>query len=71
MATTWWLYVMSLQNILACPLMQLGDGDGERGEAEDGDEEDGEGTISPNLSNKGHTFMCNMVKYVKATLIGK
>ncbi len=37
------------------PLMQLGDGDGERGEAEEGDEEDGEGTISPNLSNKGHT----------------
>jgi hypothetical protein len=48
---------MSLQSILACPLMQLGDGDGERGEAEDGDEEDGEETISPNLSNKGHTFM--------------
>jgi hypothetical protein len=51
--------------------MQLGDGDGERGEAEDGDEEDGEGTISPNLSKKGHTFMWNMVKYVKSTLIGK
>ncbi len=43
MATTWWLYVKSLQNVLACPLMQLGDGDGERGEDEDGDEEDGEG----------------------------
>ncbi len=53
---------MSLQNILACPLMQLGDGDGERGEAEDGDEEDGEGTTSPNLSDKGHTFMRIMVK---------
>ncbi len=53
------------------PLMQLGDGDGERGEAEDGDEEDGEGTISPNLSNKGHTFMCNRIKYAKSTLIGK
>jgi hypothetical protein len=49
------------------PLMQLGDGDGGRGEAEDGDEEDGEGTISPNLSNKGHTFMCNRIKYVKST----
>ena len=35
--------VLSLQNVLACPLMQLGDGDGERGEDEDGDEEDGEG----------------------------
>jgi hypothetical protein len=49
------------------PLMQLGDGDGGRGEAEDGDEEDGEGTISPNLSNKGHTFMCNRIKYAKST----
>jgi hypothetical protein len=37
--------------------MQLGDGDGERGEDEEGDEEDGEGTLSPNLSNKGHIFM--------------
>ena len=53
------------------PLMQLGDGDGGRGEAEDGDEEDGEGTLSPNLSNKGHTFMCNRIKYAKSTLIGK
>jgi hypothetical protein len=52
------------------PLMQLGDGDGERGEAVDGDEEDGEGTTSPNLSNKGHTFMCNMIKYAKSTLFG-
>jgi len=34
------------------PLMQLGDGDGERGEAEEGEEEDGEGTRSPNLSIK-------------------
>jgi hypothetical protein len=32
--------------------MQLGDGDGERGEAEGGDEEDGEETRSPNLSFK-------------------
>ncbi len=32
--------------------MQLGDGDGERGEAEEGDEEDGEGTRSPNLPIK-------------------
>jgi hypothetical protein len=47
------------------PLMQLGDGDGGRGEAEDGDEEDGEGTLSPNLSNKGHTFMCNRIKLCK------
>jgi hypothetical protein len=45
--------------------MQLGDGDGGRGEAEDGDEEDGEGTLSPNLSNKGHTFMCNRIKLCK------
>jgi hypothetical protein len=44
--------VLSLQNVLACPLMQLGDGDGERGEAEGGDEEDGEETRSPNLSIK-------------------
>ncbi len=54
------LEVLSLQNVLACPLMQLGDGDGERGEAEEGEEEDGEGTRSPNLSNKGHTYMLNM-----------
>ena len=53
------------------PLMQLGDGDGGRGEAEDGDEEDGEGTQSPNLSNKGHTFMCNKIKYAKFMSIGK
>ena len=53
------------------PLMQLGDGDGGRGEAEDGDEEDGEGTLSPNLSNKGHTFMCNKIKYAKFMSIGK
>ena len=54
------LEVLSLQNVLACPLMQLGDGDGERGEAEEGEEEDGEGTRSPNLSNKGHTYMLNL-----------
>ncbi len=51
--------------------MQLGDGDGGRGEAEDGDEEDGEGTVSPILSNKGHTFMCTRIKYAKSTSIGK
>jgi hypothetical protein len=44
--------VLSLQNVLACPLMQLGDGDGERGGADGGDEEGGEETRSPNLSMK-------------------
>jgi hypothetical protein len=53
------------------PLMQLGDGDGGRGEAEDGDEEDGEGTLSPNLSNKGHIFMCKKIKNAKSMSIGK
>jgi hypothetical protein len=48
---------LSLQNVLACPLIQLGDGDGGREGAEGGDEEDGEEARSPNLSNKGHTFM--------------
>jgi hypothetical protein len=48
---------LSLQNVLACPLMQLGDGDGEREGAEGGDEEDVEETSSPNLSIKGHTYM--------------
>ncbi len=41
---------MILHNILACPLIQLGDGDGGREMAEEGDEEDGEETGSPNLS---------------------
>ena len=45
----------NVQSILARPLMQLGDGDGEREGAEEGDEEDGEEARSPNLSNKGHT----------------
>ncbi len=48
---------MSLQNVLACPLIQLGDGDGGQEGAEGGDEEDGEEARSPNLSIKGHTFM--------------
>ncbi len=48
---------LSLQNVLACPLIQLGDGDGGREGAEGGDEEDGEEARPPNLSIKGHTFM--------------
>ncbi len=39
-----------LHNILAPPLMQLGDGDGEREGVEEGDARDGEETSSPNLS---------------------
>jgi hypothetical protein len=45
-----------LHNILARPLRQLGDGDGEREGAEEGDEEEGEEAGSPNLSIKGHTY---------------
>ncbi len=48
---------MILHNILARPLMQLGDGDGEREGAEEGDERDGEESRSPNLSIKGHAFL--------------
>jgi hypothetical protein len=43
---------LSLQNVLACPLMQLGDGDGEQEGADGGDEEDGEESRLPNLSIK-------------------
>ena len=50
-----------MHNILRCPLIQLGDGEGEREGAEEGDEEDGEETRSPNLSIKGHTYM-NLLK---------
>jgi hypothetical protein len=45
-----------LHNILRCPLIQLGDGEGEREGAEEGDEEDGEETRSSTLSIKGHNY---------------
>ena len=50
-----------LHNILRCPLIQLGDGDGGREGAEEGEEEDGEEARTPHLSIKGHNYM-NMVK---------
>jgi hypothetical protein len=46
-----------LQYILAFPLTQLGDGDGERDGVEDGDAGDGEEWRSPNLSIKGHKIL--------------
>jgi hypothetical protein len=55
-----------LHNILACHLIQLGDGDGEREGAEERDEEDGEEARSLNLSIKGHTYM--KYAYVKSTM---
>ncbi len=48
---------MHLLNILACPLTQLGDGDGERDGMEVGDAGDGEECGSPNLSIKGHKIL--------------
>ncbi len=52
-----------LHNILRCPLIQLGDGEGEREGADEGDEEDGEETRSSNLSIKGHNYnYMNMLK---------
>jgi hypothetical protein len=48
---------VQLQNILACPLTQLGDGDGEREGVEDGDAGDGEEWRTPNLSIKGHIIL--------------
>ncbi len=48
---------MQLQNILACPLTQLGDGEGERDGREDGDAGDGEEGGSPNLSIKGQKIL--------------
>jgi hypothetical protein len=46
-----------LHNILARPLTQLGDGDGEREGVEEGDAGDGEEWRSPNLSIKGHILV--------------
>ena len=48
---------MHLQNILAFPLTQLGDGDGEREGVEDGDAGDGEERRTPTLSIKGQIIL--------------
>jgi hypothetical protein len=44
------------QNIMACPLIQLGDGNGGREGAEEGEEENGEEARIPHHSIKGHNY---------------